>query len=62
MRVIRVRRRVDSETLQLPELRELIGKDVEILVLEEPATPGGIRRRAGLFGPCADCGPRPDRP
>ena len=40
MRVIRVRRRVDSETLQLPELRELIGKDVEILVLEEPATPG----------------------
>ena len=41
MRVIRVRRRVDSETLQLPELRELIGKDVEILVLEEPSTAAG---------------------
>jgi hypothetical protein len=36
MRVIRVRRCVESETLQLPELREFIGKEVEILVLEEP--------------------------
>jgi len=39
MRVIRVRRRVDSDTLQLPELREFIGKEVEILVLEEVPSP-----------------------
>ncbi len=38
MRVIRVRRRVDSETLRLPELKELVGKEVEILVLEEPSS------------------------
>jgi hypothetical protein len=37
MRAIRIHRRVDSETLRLPELRELIGKEVEIVVLEEPA-------------------------
>ena len=40
MRVIRVHRCVDSDTLQLPELREFIGKEVEILVLEEPPSQG----------------------
>ncbi len=35
MRIIRVHRCVKSETLQLPELREFIGKQVEILVMEE---------------------------
>jgi hypothetical protein len=39
MRAIRVHRCVESETLQLPELREFIGKEVEILVLEEPPSP-----------------------
>jgi hypothetical protein len=39
MRVIRVRRCVESDTLQLPELEEFIGKEVEILVLEEPRFP-----------------------
>ena len=39
MRVIRVHRCVDSETLRLPELKELIGREVEILVLEEPSSP-----------------------
>ncbi len=34
MRTIRVRRCVDSETLELPELRQFIGKEVEIVVLE----------------------------
>jgi hypothetical protein len=32
MTVIRVRRHIDSDTLHLPELRELIGRDVEITV------------------------------
>ena len=39
MRVIRVYRRVESETLQLPELKEFGGKDVEILVLGESSGP-----------------------
>jgi hypothetical protein len=36
MNAIRVRRRIESETLHLPELRPLIGKTVEIIVVEEP--------------------------
>jgi len=35
MNAIRIRKRIDSETLHLPELRVLIGKTVEIVVLEE---------------------------
>jgi hypothetical protein len=33
---IRIFRRLDSETVYLPELRDMIGKNVEIIVLEEP--------------------------
>lgn len=39
MNAIRIRRRIDSEDLHLPELRSMIGKDVEITVVEELATP-----------------------
>jgi hypothetical protein len=39
MNAIRVRRRIDSDTLHLPELRSLIGHDVEIIVLHQDATP-----------------------
>jgi len=39
MHAIRIHRYINSETLQLPELKELIGKDVEIVVLEEPTSP-----------------------
>src|SRR5688500_7268634 len=35
--VVRVRRHLDSETLHLPELRSMIGKNVEITVREEPS-------------------------
>ena len=31
---IHIRRRIDSDTLHLPELRPLIGRDVEIIVRE----------------------------
>ena len=34
---LRILTRVDSETLHLPELRALIGKEVEIIVLENGA-------------------------
>ena len=32
--VLKIRRHLDSETLHVPELRDLIGKDVEITVTE----------------------------
>lgn len=38
MNAIRIRKRIESETLHLPELRDLVGKTVEIIVLEEAAT------------------------
>jgi hypothetical protein len=41
--MVRIRRKLDSETLHIPELRPLIGKTVEILIQEETIpgiTPG----------------------
>jgi hypothetical protein len=35
MNAVRIRRRLDSPIPQLPELAPLIGKDVEIIVLED---------------------------
>jgi hypothetical protein len=35
MQVIRVHKQIDSETLHLPEIRPMIGKKVEIIILEE---------------------------
>ena len=34
MNAIRIKRRLDSETLHLPELRPLIGREVEIVIQE----------------------------
>ena len=34
MATVRVKRHLESETVHLPEARELIGKDVEIVVRE----------------------------
>jgi len=50
MNAIRIRTRVDSETLYLPELRPYVGHTVEIIVLDEPATvlPGTGDWDAGL--------------
>ena len=41
--MLRIRRKLDSETLHLPELKPLIGKTVEIIIKEETVpdiTPG----------------------
>jgi hypothetical protein len=38
MHVIRIHKRLDSDTLHLPELKELIGKQVRITVVEEVET------------------------
>ena len=43
MNAVRIHRKLESDTLHLPELKPLIGKTVEIIVLEEPVlafTPG----------------------
>ena len=41
MTAIRIHKQIDSETLHLPEIRPLIGKQVEIIVIEEnPVEPG----------------------
>jgi hypothetical protein len=35
MNALRIRRKLESDTLHLPELKPLIGKTVEIIVLDE---------------------------
>jgi hypothetical protein len=41
MKVIRLHKHLESETLYLPELKPLMGKNVEIIVREEtPTVPG----------------------
>jgi hypothetical protein len=39
MHAIRIRKRVDSDTLHLPELKQMLGKMVEIVIVEETRTP-----------------------
>jgi hypothetical protein len=39
---VRIRRKLESESLHLPELRSFIGKHVEIIVLEEPPASVGV--------------------
>lgn len=39
MNTIRIRKKLESETLHLPELHALVGKDVEIVVTEAAAVP-----------------------
>ena len=52
MNALRIRTHVSSETLHLPDLKQVIGKDVEIIVLVEssdttvrkkPRTPGSAK-------------------
>ena len=44
MQALRITRRLDSETLHLPELRPLLGKRVEIIVLEAETNGSGEER------------------
>lgn len=46
MNAIRFRKKIDSDTLHIPELRSMIGRDVEIIVLEDQpaATPSPLDR------------------
>jgi hypothetical protein len=49
MNAIRIRRRLDSPIAELPELSALIGKEVEIIVLE--ADDNGSSGASGRFKP-----------
>jgi hypothetical protein len=50
MNAIRIRKRIDSDTPHLPELRPLIGKTVEIIILDDtPATSGEVRETEVTF-------------
>jgi len=42
MNAVRIRTRIDSETLTLPELRPLMGKAVEIIVLEDDSAGASV--------------------
>ncbi len=42
MNAIRVRKRIESETVHLPELRPLIGRTVEIIVLDVGTISPGV--------------------
>ena len=42
MNAIRIRKTIDSDTLHIPELKDMIGRTVEIIVLEEPM-PSSVR-------------------
>lgn len=37
MNAVRIRKGLESDTLHLPELRPMLGKDVEIIILEDSA-------------------------
>ena len=41
MNAIRIRKKIESETLSLPELKPLIGQTVEIVLRPEPAEETG---------------------
>lgn len=43
MTAIKIHRHLDSETIHLPELRPLLGKDVAITVVEEATQQGDLR-------------------
>ncbi len=49
MTVIHIHKRLDSETLHLPELKPLVGKDVEIIVREEVGTTPGTSPYEAFF-------------
>lgn len=54
MNAVRIRRKLESETLHLPELKPLIGKNVEIIVQQVPM-PAVIPARAIGRPPCRPC-------
>ncbi|MDB5322400.1 MAG: hypothetical protein JWN40_4031 [Phycisphaerales bacterium] len=55
MNAIRIRKKIDSETIHIPELRPMIGQEVEIIVLEDrPLSLDGIDPQAFWNGKTVD--------
>ncbi len=55
MNAIRIRKKIDSETIHIPELRPMIGHEVEIIVLEDrPSSLGEIDPQAFWKGKSVD--------
>jgi hypothetical protein len=51
LNAIRIRTRIESETLTLPELKPLIGRAVEIIVLDEqPSVRAPLETHETMFG------------
>ena len=49
MPIIRIRKRVDSDTLHLPELKQMVGKTVEIIIVEETCMPSEPSQGTACF-------------
>jgi hypothetical protein len=45
MNAIRIRKTIHSDTLHIPELKDMIGRTVEIIVLEEPVPSSDIHNK-----------------
>jgi hypothetical protein len=50
MNAIRIRTRIESETLTLPELKPLIGRAVEIIVLDDLSARAALETHETMFG------------
>ena len=44
--IVRIKRHLDSETVHLPEVHDLVGRDVEIVILEIGADEAATAREA----------------
>ncbi len=57
MHTVRIRRKIESETLHLPELKPLLGKTVEIIIEERRASPKseGVSSGAEATAMDTDC-------
>jgi hypothetical protein len=49
MNAIRIRKQIESDTLRLPELQGLIGRTVEIIILDETPPPVGPQETQETF-------------
>ena len=49
MNAIRLKRHLDSATLHLPEIQPLIGKDVEIIILDDSIAPPNGQSKYDAF-------------
>jgi hypothetical protein len=61
MNLIRIHTRLESETISIPELRPLVGKQVEITICEQPS-PGAVEATSSIPFPLRDSVLRYDEP